>query len=235
MQHKLFHLNLAVGTLKTGPEVIDYNIEFTTKDSAGDIIIKVRTAYGALYTKILARYPGSSSKPTGYYVQRNADNLTLFVLAKYVIKKLGNLYPYLPVVESLEGKPVKPRIRNSLGLDYIAEFYSENGSVYMNSTDSDLDEASEGYINSSVNNDREIVVVDRFAPDSEYPEGYITQKKAWIETLEVLDSGKPRQIWVQVVVSVILYIIFQAFSLIDRNPEQIALATYIDPGANPDT
>jgi hypothetical protein len=190
MQHELFHLNLAAGTPKTGPEIIDYNLKFSTKDTAGNLKIKIRSAYGTLHTKILARYPGSSSKPTGYYVQRNADNLTLFALAKYVTKKLGNLYPYLPVVESPEGKPVKPTTVNSLGLDYVAEFYSENGSVYLNSTDSDLDEASESCINSSVNNDGEIVVVDGFTPDSEYPEGYITQKKAWIETLEALDSGE---------------------------------------------
>jgi hypothetical protein len=178
MQYELFHLNLAAGSPKTGPEVIDYNLKFTTIDEDGEEKSKIRTAYGALRTKILTRYQGSSSKPTGYYVQRNADNLMHFALAKYVTKKLGNLYPYLPIVESPEGKPVRPKIVNSLGLDYIAEFYSENGRVYLNSTDSDLDEASEGCINSGVNNDRDIVVVDEFTPDSEYPEGYITQKKA---------------------------------------------------------
>jgi hypothetical protein len=112
----------------------------------------------------------------------------LFALAKYVTKKLGNLYPYLPIVESPEGKPVKSPTGNSLGLDYVAELYSENGSVYLNSTDSDLDEASEDCISSSVNNDGGIVVLDGFTRDSEYPEGYSTQKKAWIETLEALDS-----------------------------------------------
>jgi hypothetical protein len=45
-------------------------------------------AYGCKLAKILARFlpAGTSSKQTGYFVQRNDDNLVSFALANYVHK-----------------------------------------------------------------------------------------------------------------------------------------------------
>lgn len=50
-------------------------------------------AYGPKPAKSLARISGA----TGFWTLRNADNLSLYALAKYVQKHLGNIYPHLPL------------------------------------------------------------------------------------------------------------------------------------------
>lgn len=92
MYHEMTHLNLAAdssGDNTPNPRIIDLKIDYEETDGT-----RWRTkAYGPLRTKMLARYEPPSPNdpmPTGWYVQRNADNLALFALAKYVQSKIGS-------------------------------------------------------------------------------------------------------------------------------------------------
>jgi hypothetical protein len=182
-QHELFHLSIASGAPTLGPRVIDYRLKWFDKDGE---VIKVSGAYGPLKTKMLARFPGSSSsRPTGYYVQRNAENLMLFAFSKYVTQKIGNIYPYLPIVEKVSEVPFKPPPRSgTLGLDYIATFVSDGNEFYLNSTD----DSAEDCVGSSSDGGEEPVVISDFTADSEYPDEYLTQRKACLKSLEALNT-----------------------------------------------
>lgn len=43
--------------------------------------------------KSLSRWPFN----TGYWTVRNSDSLTMYTMAKYVQKALGDIYPHLPL------------------------------------------------------------------------------------------------------------------------------------------
>ncbi|BCR95355.1 putative spherulin 4 family protein [Aspergillus luchuensis] len=149
-------------------------------------------AYGTLATKILARYQGTGpgGGSTGYHVQRNADNLAYYALAKYVMTKNGNIYPHLPVVTYKLSGPPYPGT--------LAMFEEEDGNFYMNTTVDNLSawETTPGdnYPGCSDNENpsagSSILTIDRFTPDFAYPNDYISQKKKWIEDIRGSDAGE---------------------------------------------
>ena len=86
---------MAANSPDPNPSVLDLEIKIKYS-STGSLITP---AYGTLATKVLARWQGSSAVGTaGYWVQRNADNLAYYALAKYVMTKNGGIYPHLPIV-----------------------------------------------------------------------------------------------------------------------------------------
>ena len=98
---------------------------------ASRCLIWPAAAYGPFLTKLLARWiggPGIGS--TGYWVQRNADNLAYYALAKYVTSKNGNIYPHLPIVTSEIAGPPYPH-----HLNVIDEFITDGSNLSINTTD----------------------------------------------------------------------------------------------------
>jgi hypothetical protein len=156
--------------------------------------------YGDLMCKIMARWPGTTSlRRTGFYVQRNADSLALYALAKYVTTKNGNEYPHLPmIVDKLPGNPVDRNGRELSGV--IAEFIQQDDNFFLNTTNdlqafannwgvatastgpgcSDYDAAEEGASAEIADLSMDI---SGFIPDSAYPQDYIMQRAEWIEEL----------------------------------------------------
>ncbi|OGM39733.1 hypothetical protein ABOM_012127 [Aspergillus bombycis] len=130
--HELYHLDLAADSPNPNPRVDDLTISFKVNDN--DEETRTVKAYGPLATKILARYQGKGTVgSTGYFVQRNSDNLAYYALAKYVMSKNGNVYPHLPIVTyKLVGPPYP-------GL--LATFVTEGSNFYLNTTD-DLTQVS---------------------------------------------------------------------------------------------
>ncbi|KAB8198899.1 hypothetical protein BDV34DRAFT_218516 [Aspergillus parasiticus] len=190
--YKLFHLDLAVDS----PQ---YN------------------AYGTLATKILARWDcGGNRNSVGYWVQRNAHNLAYYALAKHVMSKNGNIYPHLPIVTNELARAPFPKPDPGL----LATFVTDGSDFYLNTTD-DLtawdSSAGEHYpdcsdnLNESENNSS--LTIDGFAPDSEYPDDYISQVSTWIEALGSSDGGS------------------DSGSGGDAG-QQIAIASYINPLGN---
>lgn len=203
-QHELTHLNLAAASPDPNPPVLDLKLDISLGNSGRTATFM---AYGPLLTKVLARWQGSPSTGTaGYYVQRNADNLAYFALAKYVMTKNGDVYPHLPIVtQKLDGPPYPPVA------DAIVQFVHDDNNFYWNNTDSEIGliqdiigfgngiEGINGVINdlnldpgggypgcSDLADDNaasaagQAIKIDGFAPQSAYPDDYNNQLSSWI-------------------------------------------------------
>ncbi|KAB8067105.1 Spherulation-specific family 4-domain-containing protein [Aspergillus leporis] len=176
------------------------------------------SAYGTLATKILARWHrGGNRGSVGYWVQRNSENLAYYALAKYMMSKNGNVYPHLPVVTNELFRAPFPTPEPGL----LAMFVTDSSDFYLNTTD-DLtawdSSVGEHYPGCSDNpNESENsspLTIDGFAPDSEYPDDYISQVSTWIEALGSSDEGS------------------DSGSGGDAG-QQIAIASYINPLGDP--
>lgn len=139
-------------------------------------------------TKTLARWQGNNYK-VGHYVQRNADNLAYYALAKYVTGKNNNVYPHLPVVNwELNGPPYK-------GL--LADFATDDSGFYLNTTDdvsafqtewaldigNDYPGCSDDENPDESANAGPLISIDGFAPSSAYPDDYNSQVSSWVAAL----------------------------------------------------
>ena len=183
-QHELCHIALAANT-PPNPEINDIVIKYRYGNQG---VLITQVANGLIMTKILARYPGGPYT-TGYWVQRNADSFTRFVLAKYVQRQLGNVYPHLPVVFSAAtdvSNPFPPS-------PYIVEFVTEGGEFYLNNTDkisTTLDTERGCSDDQSINGAADpSVSIDSFAPTSAYPDEYNRQVSSWIAALPTASSA----------------------------------------------
>lgn len=140
---------------------------------------------------MLARY----GDDVGSYVQKNADNLVYFALAKYIMSKNGNVYPHLPiVVNAIDGPPWQHV--NLPPLDMLASFVTDDGKFYLNITDTALNalaidypaEAGDGddYPGCSDDENTEVaspLVIDNMAAPSDYPSDYNSQVSSWISQI----------------------------------------------------
>ncbi len=97
---QLFQLDLAVDSGEGKPNPKIYDIEISWYDVDGNEH-GPQKAHEARLSKLLARFepPDNLWDPTttGYWVQRNAENLSLFALSTYLRDQLGN-YPRFPIV-----------------------------------------------------------------------------------------------------------------------------------------
>ncbi|KAJ6073323.1 hypothetical protein N7467_011408 [Penicillium canescens] len=206
--HELFHLNVAANSPDPNPNVIDLDIQIKYgKDKVLDV-----PAYGPLATKVLARWQGNAALgTTGYWVQRNADNLAYYALAKYVMTKNGGLYPHLPIVTYELAGPPHP--------GSLASFVTEDSDFYLNTTSSDditiwtgdypgCDDDLDVSATSST------LTIDGFVPASAYPDSYNEQVSTWIEELGSANGGSDSGSG-------------------GNAGQQIAIASYINPLGDP--
>lgn len=65
-------------------------LKYKVRDSRGVPVLMREKAYGAELAKVLARFVPlqRGQKSTGYFVQRNDDNLVMFALTKYVQEEI---------------------------------------------------------------------------------------------------------------------------------------------------
>lgn len=184
------HLDLAADSPKPNPRVVDLTIDIKL-GSSGRFYTTV--AYGPLGTKLLARWQGGPrAGSTGYYVQRNSDNLAYYALAKYVTEKNNNTYPHLPIVTNELNGPPYPGFKNT-----IAEFITDGSNFYLNTTDDvstfetdwalDVGEDYPGCSDNENDSDSSeagsVNTIDGFAPASAYPDDYNSQVSSWISAL----------------------------------------------------
>ncbi|KAL6876786.1 glycoside hydrolase family 18 protein [Trichoderma novae-zelandiae] len=92
--HELMHIDWVALANEYGdnPHPTDMKLTFHNKDDKDFNAV----AYGPYWAKALSRF-----KPfidgVGTYSNRNADNLSIYALARYVQKALKNVYPHLPL------------------------------------------------------------------------------------------------------------------------------------------
>jgi hypothetical protein len=222
----MFHLDLAADSSREGypnPRIVDLLVSIPNRDGGAT----QTEAYGTVMTKILARWQGDGIFSTGYWVQRNADNLKYYALAKYVMTKNGNVYTHLPLVTARPLGVIRPAFSaTTAGL--IAEFFQGDGSFYWNTSSDPQTLAGATLPTCADGNDGDdvesVLNINGFVPDSAYPSDYTKQVDAWIKDLGAADSdgGSNSEGSTGGTGS-------------SGAGQQIALATYIDPGANKET
>ncbi|KAH8803509.1 glycoside hydrolase family 18 protein [Xylogone sp. PMI_703] len=89
--HELFHIDWVSNAGQYGPNAHVKDIKMLVQLDNGNI--QQLTAYTPGPVKSLARY---DFEPTTWVI-KNADSLNLYLLARYVQNKLGNIYPHLPL------------------------------------------------------------------------------------------------------------------------------------------
>ncbi|KAH8589906.1 Spherulation-specific family 4-domain-containing protein [Bisporella sp. PMI_857] len=211
--HELFHLDLAADSPSPNPSVEDLQIDIKYGESS----TRSTPAYGPFATKVLARWQGGGAGvgSVGYYVQRNADNLAYYALAKYVMSKNGNVYPHLPIVtREIDGPPYLPYPGS------LAVFVTEGSNFFLNITndletwETDWAPTLGGDYPGCSDNENdgaasEALTINGFAPASAYPDDYNSQVSTWITALGSTDGSGA-----------------------DAG-QQIALASYINPLGDP--
>lgn len=89
MLHEMTHLFLGSDSIddRPNPHPRDLQVAYNVKKDDGSFEKKLGSIYGTQLTKILAMYNPDDDwlgMDTGFYTQRNADNLALYCLAVYV-------------------------------------------------------------------------------------------------------------------------------------------------------
>ena len=195
--HELMHLDLVADSVNNSPNpgIRDLKIRYSEiiKDRKGvkKITSKWTKAYGPKLAKILARFqPISTGSPqTGYFVQRNVDNLVGFALANYVQQKIKS-YPFLPIIyEKIEGSPMIPRTYSSS--DPIVVFSSEGEAPvsFENFTATDdggarLLRDSGACASVSTDGKNEDLQIGAPIADDKYPQAYLDERKTWLQSIK---------------------------------------------------
>ena len=114
------------------------------------------------------------------------------------MSKNGNVYPHLPIVtNAIDGPPWR-----AVALDMIASFVTEDGQLYLNITDSDLNALAvdypaeaggtgDDYPGCSDDENTDVaspLVIDNMAAQSAYPSDYNSQVSSWISQLPTTTS-----------------------------------------------
>ncbi|THC89832.1 hypothetical protein EYZ11_010716 [Aspergillus tanneri] len=164
--HELLHVDWA--SLKGDPHITDLKVGYNTIRGR-----KWFEAYGPTYTKSLARLGGA----TGFWTLQNADSLTLYALAKYVQKQLGNIYPHLPLAPAppigvelpLTNPGVYTIYPNGTGeLDSEINVWSPSDGICA--AVDDVDTATKASSR---------VTVNGIPVESEYPSDYLSSWSSW--------------------------------------------------------
>lgn len=126
--HELLHIDWVVGAGIFGTN--EHITDLTLKFEKGDGKSQYKKAYGPLMVKALSRFepphdPATPLLPPGTYTVKNADNLSLYALARYVQKALKNIYPHLPLA---------PRAPDDAAEEFVVDGYftlTSNGTAEL--------------------------------------------------------------------------------------------------------
>lgn len=195
--HELLHLDLAANS-KNGnpnPQIRDLKIKFTYGDGPKDGTSSGWTkAYGPKLAKILARFQplGTVSKQTGYFVQRNDDNLVSFALANYVQKQIKS-YPFLPVIyDKINDAPMLPPAREASNPNVLFTASGTDPATFLNfttdinNTTQLIDDSGCPTVLTTSSNDTDVEIGPPIPSDA-YPEFYLSQRKTWLQSLIAAD------------------------------------------------
>ncbi|KAK5010505.1 hypothetical protein LTR28_009489 [Elasticomyces elasticus] len=174
------------------PHIRDLKIKFTYGDGPNQGKKSAWTkAYGPKLAKILARFQPISrvSKQTGYFVQRNDDNLVSFALANYVQNQIGS-YPFLPVVyDKISDNPMVAGLQPPIANHFIIYAAHGNDPVsFDNFTTTDnggTSVLSDGGDCSTIvqNGSGEDLEIGAPIPSDLYPQSYWDERQSWLKTI----------------------------------------------------
>ncbi|KAI2792815.1 Killer toxin subunits alpha/beta [Penicillium oxalicum] len=167
--HELLHVDWA--SLKGDPHIYDIKIAVQANDRT-----KIWTkAYGPVINKALGRMLYS-----GFWTMQNADSMSLYALARYVQKKLGNIYPHLPLALKPAVDADWPYLVSGLEVYENGTGISTSGSdgdvsTWSSTTSqcSDSDDLDGGWQNQAT------MTVSGFPMRSDYPADYLSSWSSW--------------------------------------------------------
>ncbi|PPJ50821.1 hypothetical protein CBER1_06501 [Cercospora berteroae] len=147
--HELLHLDLAADSANNRPNPQTDDLTIAIKLGSDDYENTI--AYGGTFTKVLAR----TTTDPGYYVQRNAENLAFFALAKYVMSKNGN------------------------GL------YLNTNATDISTLNFELPDIGDypGCVDRTDQGSGTVLAVNDLVPITAYPPDYVSQQKTWLQEL----------------------------------------------------
>jgi hypothetical protein len=193
------HLDLAADSVNESPNphIRDLKIKYTyyDDDDKKEKSSRWTKAYGSTFAKILARFQPRStfSIQTGYFVQRNADNLVSFALANYVQKQIKS-YPFLPLIyEKIKEEPMLPPKRESTDPFVIFAADGDNPVSFVNFTTAANGGArqlrDDGDCPTVLKNDNgEDLEIGAPIPSDQYPKSYWDERNKWLEAIKGEDS-----------------------------------------------
>ncbi|KAJ5703414.1 glycoside hydrolase family 18 protein [Penicillium malachiteum] len=176
--HELLHINwVSKADRGINPSIHDMKLRIAdTSGKTSDYL-----AYGAHWTKVLAKWRINP----GYWTLRNSESLSLYAMALYVQKALGNIYPHLPLA------PETPiNVGQSVAIPYLFEMFA-NGTaeITFNSTSEEdtVWSADEGACAAMDDQDYDLNTGDGyvltlsadFAVQSDYPSDYLSSWSSW--------------------------------------------------------
>ncbi|OCK93828.1 uncharacterized protein K441DRAFT_637992, partial [Cenococcum geophilum 1.58] len=194
------HLDLAADSVNNNPnpKIRDLSIKFTygTGHNRGTKS-KWTKVYGPKLAKILARFQpfGAGATQTGYFIQRSAESLTLFALARYV-QKLYGYYSHIPAIyDQINEIPMIPPNRDE---DiYSVFFVSDNNNPVTLVNFTAIDNGTRamndfGDCTTVLDQSSGLEDVDIGAPNAadQYPQSYWDDRNRWLQ--EIKDYAESR-------------------------------------------
>lgn len=182
--HEMLHLNLAADSNHDTPNPQIYDLTVAVKAGSQDDALNF-PAYGGIATKMVAR----ADPNPGYYVQRNAENLAFFALAKYIMSRNGNIYPHLPVIHyQLDGPPWK-EVHTT---NQVVTFGNNSQGLYLSSNTSALNVELPHMgdyptcVDRVDQNKQAAITINGLVPLMAYPSDYVRQQTTWLQELASL-------------------------------------------------
>ncbi|KAK8098814.1 uncharacterized protein PG998_012055 [Apiospora kogelbergensis] len=198
--HELLHIDLAADSVNSSPnpQIRDLKIKYWDPELKPPGPSPWLDAYEPKMAKILARFlpKGPAYKQTGYFVQRNDDNLVYFSLANYVQSKIGG-YPFLPVIVEDEVEIPRGSQPRTRATDPVIVFsdQGEKPASFLNFSPSTMANATSASVGSGCAAASTVEPQDGFEvgkkiPSTNYPKSYLEDRKKWIKSIQTpLDSA----------------------------------------------
>ncbi|KAK1448624.1 hypothetical protein CMEL01_07939 [Colletotrichum melonis] len=129
--HELLHIDWVSRANQYGSNthVTDLKM-WVPKEGESPPAYQLLQIYSPKMAKTLARY----KHDTGHWIAQSCENLTLYAMARYVQKALGNVYPHLPLAPEPTSSPPTEGVEPAFTVGDLFTMHSEGTVTIINST-----------------------------------------------------------------------------------------------------
>ncbi|KAK1523960.1 uncharacterized protein CCOS01_09047 [Colletotrichum costaricense] len=129
--HELLHIDWVSKANQYGSNthVTDLKM-WVPKEGESPPAYQLLQIYSPKMAKTLARY----KYDTGHWIAQSCENLTLYAMARYVQKALGNVYPHLPLAPEPPSSPPTEGVEPAFTVGDLFTMHSDGTVTIINST-----------------------------------------------------------------------------------------------------
>ncbi|KAI3557278.1 hypothetical protein CABS03_11863 [Colletotrichum abscissum] len=129
--HELLHIDWVSKANQYGSNthVTDLKM-WVPKEGESPPAYQLLQIYSPKMAKTLARYKYN----TGHWIAQSCENLTLYAMARYVQKALGNVYPHLPLAPEPPSSPPTEGVEPAFTVGDLFTMHSDGTVTIINST-----------------------------------------------------------------------------------------------------